>query len=587
VTSAVLRWTSSYRVRIVGGYLLVVALVAGAWAWSLYGPLTAVVMDQQRSHLTSIAQAGALVLAETPARAQDVADRLVARTNLRVTIVASDGHVLADSQTPTATMENHLTRPEIAAALAGKVGYAERTSATQSTQQMYVAVPASLAGQRVALRVSEPLDRINGLASTARQSGLLLLVLAILGALALTVRLSLTATRPVIALKGAAEAMAAGDLAVAVPRGDGELAGLSEALTGLGARIRAQIAELEGEQATVRTVLDGLQAAVFLFDGHRVTLANSAASTMFRAPAGGWRGACVTDSSMPASLSAAVTERLECTEPCGAEIGPDPQRRYFRVTAVPLNPTDRGSRTLVVIEDITERSRLDSVRRDFVANASHELKTPTSSIQLLAEAAATAASDGDTEQAMAFVAQMKDEADRLRRLVLDLLDLERLESAPAKDTVTDLRAAIDLALTGHRHAASERGLALVADLSAVEGADVYAEADPTDVAIALDNLLDNAIAYTEVGGVTVGLTADADTATLTVTDTGIGIPPEHLPRVFERFYRVDAARTRASGGTGLGLSLVRHVVERAGGTLGITSTVGTGTMVTVTLTRAR
>ena len=587
MTSTVRRWASSYRVRIVGGYLLVVALVAGAWAWSLYGPLTAVVMDQQRTHLTSIAQAGALVLAETPARAQDVADRLVARTNLRVTIVASDGHVLADSQAPTSTMENHLTRPEIAAALAGKVGYAERTSATQATEQMYVAVPASLAGQRVALRVSEPLDRINGLASTARQSGLLLLVLAILGALALTVRLSSTAARPVIALKGAAEAMAAGDLSTVVPRGDGELAGLSEALTGLGGRIRAQIAELEGEQATLRTVLDGLQAAVFLFDGDRVTLANAAASTVFRAPAGGWRGARMADSPMPASLSAAVAERMGCTEPCGVELGPDPERRYFRVTAVPLNATDRGSRTLIVIEDITERSRLDSVRRDFVANASHELKTPTASIQLLAEAAAAASSDGDTAQAMTFVGQMKEEADRLRRMVLDLLDLERLESTPAPGTVTDMRAAIDLALTGHHRAASGKGLRLGTDLAAVEGVDIYAEADPTDIAIALDNLLDNAIAYTEAGSVTVRLSADDDTATLAVADTGIGIPAEHLPRVFERFYRVDAARTRAGGGTGLGLSLVRHVVERAGGSLAISSTVGSGTTVTVTLARAR
>jgi two-component system phosphate regulon sensor histidine kinase PhoR len=586
MTSTVQRWASSYRVRIVGGYLLVVALVAGAWAWSLYGPLTAVVMDQQRTHLTSIAQAGALVLAETTAPPQDVAGRLVASTNLRVTIVAADGRVLADSQANAATMENHLARPEIAAALAGRIGYDERNSATQSIPQMYVAVPASLAGQRVALRVSEPLDRINGLASTARRSGLLLLGLAILGALILTLRLSSTAARPVIALKGAAEAMAAGDLSVVVPRGEGELAGLSAALTGLGGRIRGQIAELEGEQATLRTVLDGLQAAVFLLDADRVTLANSAASTLFRAPSGGWRGARMAESPMPASLSAAVAERMGCTEPCSAEIGPDPERRYFRVTAVPLNATDRGSRTLVVIEDVTERSRLDSVRRDFVANASHELKTPTASIQLLAEAAAAASSDGDTGQAMVFVAQMKDEADRLRRMVLDLLDLERLESAPAPGTVTDVRAAIDLALTGHHRAAAGKGLVLSADLTAVEGVDLYAAADPTDIAIALDNLLDNAIAYTESGSVTVRLSAGRDTATLEVTDTGIGIPPEHLPRVFERFYRVDAARTRASGGTGLGLSLVRHVVERAGGSVVISSTVGSGTTVTVTLPRA-
>jgi two-component system phosphate regulon sensor histidine kinase PhoR len=587
VPSALRRWASSYRVRIVGGYLLVVALVAGAWAWSLYGPLTAVVMDQQRSHLTSIAQAGALVLAETPVNGQDLAERLVAKTNLRVTIVAADGRVLADSQTATATMENHLTRPEIVAALAGKTGYAQRVSATQAIEEMYVAVPATLDGHRVALRVSEPLDRINGLASTARGSGLLLLLIAIVGALVLTWRLSSTAARPVIALKGAAEAMAAGDLSVQVPRGEGDLAGLSEALTGLGDRIREHIGELVGEQTTLRTALDGLQAAVFLFDGDRVTLANSAAGTMFRTPARGWPGAGVADIAMPASLSAAVAERLGCEEPGSVEIGPDPERRYFRVTAVPLSATDSGSRTLVVVEDVTERSRLDSVRRDFVANASHELKTPTASIQLLAESASTASDDGDTAQAMVFVGQMKDEADRLRRLVADLLDLERLESAPAPGTVTDLRAAIDLALTGHRRAAAGKGLAVSADLAAVEGIDIYAAADPTDVAIALDNLLDNAIAYTEAGSVTVRLTADHRTTVLTVSDTGIGIPPEHLPRVFERFYRVDAARTRASGGTGLGLSLVRHVVERAGGTIGIASKVGAGTTVTVTLPRAR
>ena len=570
-----------------GGYLLVVALVAGAWAWSLYAPLTAVVMEQQRTHLTSIAQAGALVLAETPARAQDVADRLVARTNLRVTIVAANGRVLADSQESSAKMANHSDRPEVIAALAGKVGYAERDSATQSIQQMYVAVPASLGGQRVALRVSEPLDRINGLASTARHSGLTLLVLAIIGALALTAWLSSTAVGPIIALKGAAEALAAGDLAVVVPKGDGELAGLSEALTGLGERIRAQIAQLEGEQAILRTVIDGLQAAVFLFDDDRVMLANSSASTMFRPPAGGWRDSSVASSAMPASLAAAVTARLACTEPCGTEIGPDPERRYFRVTAVPLKATERGRRTLVVVEDVTQRSRLDSVRRDFVANASHELKTPASSIQLLAEAATTASDDGDTDQAMVFVGQMKDEADRLRRLVLDLLDLERLEGAPAAGTVTDLRGAIDLALTGHRRAAASRKLGLAADLDAVTDADVYAAADPTDVAIALDNLLQNAIAYTESGDVTVRLSADATTTTIEVADTGVGIAPEHLPRVFERFYRVDPARTRASGGTGLGLSLVRHVVERAGGSLSLASTVGMGTTVTVKLPRAK
>jgi len=240
-----------------------------------------------------------------------------------------------------------------------------------------------------------------------------------------------------------------------------------------------------------------------------------------------------------------------------------------------------------VIADITEVRRLDAVRRDFVANASHELKTPASAIQLLAEAADTAAEDGDTAQALEFVGQMKAEADRLRRLVVDLLALSRLEKAPEPGSVTDVRAAIGKTLAGHRAAAGAVGLAVTLDETEVAGQDVYAAADPTDVAIALDNLLANAIAYTEAGGVTVTLGADTDTVTVEVADTGAGIPAEHLPRVFERFYRVDGARTRASGGTGLGLSLVRNAVERGGGTVGIASEVGVGTTVTVRYPRAR
>jgi signal transduction histidine kinase len=188
-------------------------------------------------------------------------------------------------------------------------------------------------------------------------------------------------------------------------------------------------------------------------------------------------------------------------------------------------------------------------------------------------------------QALVFVGQMKDEAERLRRLVLDLLDLSRLDSVPTPGTITDVRAAATNALAAHRAAASDAGLTLALDLSAVAESDVYAAAEPTDVAVALDNLLANAIAYTAHGGVTVRLAADEHDVTVSVTDTGIGIPAEHLPRVFERFYRVDAARTRVSGGTGLGLSLVRNAAERAGGTVSIDSSVGQGTTVTLRLPR--
>ncbi|MGV8083729.1 MAG: sensor histidine kinase [Coriobacteriia bacterium] len=171
--------------------------------------------------------------------------------------------------------------------------------------------------------------------------------------------------------------------------------------------------------------------------------------------------------------------------------------------------------------------------------------------------------------------------------VADLLDLSRLEATPPPDSVTDIRRAIGNAVATHGPAADRKGLELSADLSAVRGIDVFAAADPTDVAVALDNLLDNAIAYTGSGSVRVRVEATGAEVRLAVTDTGPGISAEHLPRIFERFYRIDRARTRDGGGTGLGLALVRHVAERSGGSVEVRSEVGAGTTFTVRLPRAK
>jgi two-component system phosphate regulon sensor histidine kinase PhoR len=581
------RLLTSYRVRLVLGYALIVALLVAVWAWSIFGPLTQAVIEQQRSHLQTIAEVSTLSLAESTGTPAAAIAPIAERTGLRITVVATDGVVLADSATDPSTMENHAGRPEVAAALAGRVGSDTRVSVTLGVAQMYVAVPATLDGRRVALRVSEPVVQVSAIADQGRTTGVLLLIGALLVAIIVAWRLAAQAARPVLQLRDAAEAMAAGDLKASVPQTDGELADLADALLSLRDRMRTTIVELEGGQATLRAVLDGLQDAVFLLDGDRVTIANRAASVLFRAPTAGWRGVSLAEAALPESLAAAVRSRLSAEEPSTGEVGPDPEARYYRVTAVPLNPTEAGPRTLVVIADITEVRRLDAVRRDFVANASHELKTPASAIQLLAEAADNAAEDGDTAQALEFVGQMRAEADRLRHLVVDLLALSRLEKTPDADSITDMRAAIGNTLAGHRAAASAADLAIEFDETVVVGQDVYAAADPTDVAVALDNLLANAIAYTDRGGIKIGLGADADSVTVTVADTGSGIPAEHISRVFERFYRVDGARTRASGGTGLGLSLVRNAVERSGGTVAIASEVGVGTTVTVRLPRAR
>ena len=585
--SRLTRIADSYRARLVIGYVLVAAVFAVAWGWSLYGPLTQTALRQQQLNLAAEAHAGSLLAAETTASPQSIAAQLASGTDVRVTIVAADGRVLADSRNDPSTMENHLDRPEIAMALAGQMGTARRTSATEKTPELYVAVPATLSGKRVALRVSQPMAQINSIALTSRRLGLALLAAAMLIAAAVATWASGAASRPIRDLSAAAERMAGGDLGVDIPSVPADLSGLADALETLRRQMRTRLDALETEQRTLRTALDGLSDAVFLLDGETIRYNNSAADRIFRTPSSGWRRAAIDRVGLPAPLSAAVCEHLDGASTFSAELEPDPLGRTYRLFVVPLERAPQTTRTLVVISDITERARLERVRRDFVANASHELKTPVAGIQLLAESAETAAEDGDVEQSLHFTRSIEAEASRLKRLVGDLLDLSRLETTPIPGAVTDVRQAVDNAVTGHRAAAGRRELDLKVDLSPVRGLDVFAAADPTDVAIALDNLLDNALSYTEDGGVTIRVEAGANSVTIRVADTGPGIAPEHLGRIFERFYRVDRARSRESGGTGLGLALVRHVVERSGGSVSVASEVGVGTAFTVVLPRAR
>jgi two-component system phosphate regulon sensor histidine kinase PhoR len=586
VTGGTLQVAGSYRLRLIAGVLLVAAVVAGASIVSLYGPLTDAVVDQQQENLLAVARAGVLVLEESGQPVPDTVRSLVAGTDLRITLVADDGSVIADSQSDPHTIENQRGRPEVADALAGRLGTDRRTSETPDVEVAYVAVPAAVDGAPAALRVSQPVSAINEFASRSRGAALGLLALAVAAAALLATRLAGRAAAPVERLSAAAQAMAAGDLRAEVPRESGQLAVLSRSLADLREQMQHRLDELEAEQRNMRSVLDGLTDAVFLLHDDRIIFANSAAGRLFRTPARGWRDQRLADTGLPASVLDAILDSLDDGESSVRDRGPDPSGRTLRINVLPLNHTDAYRRTLMVVSDTTERTRLERVRRDFVANASHELKTPAAAIHLLAESAARAAEDGDTNVALSFAMQIEQESARLGRLVTDLLDLSRLEATPAPGTVADVRQAVANAILGHGPSAAAGGLDLITDTSDVSGVDAFVKADPTDLAIALDNLLDNAIKYTEAGSVTVRVEADPGSVRIIVADTGSGIPAEDLPRIFERFYRVDRARSRRSGGTGLGLALVRHVVERSNGTIEVSSEVGGGTTFVITLARA-
>jgi len=243
--------------------------------------------------------------------------------------------------------------------------------------------------------------------------------------------------------------------------------------------------------------------------------------------------------------------------------------RYLRGSAV---RTSDGS-VVLVIRDITETRQLDQVRRDFVANASHELKTPAASIQAAAETIRTASLD-DPSVIPRFAAQLEREAARLSRIVSDLLDLSRLESGSALDEAVALDAILRDESERFEEPAAEAGVALTIEAGPIP----RVLGSPRDLALLVRNLVDNAIRYTRPGGrVDVALAPENGEVVLTVEDTGLGIPSRDIPRIFERFYRVDRARSRETGGTGLGLSIVKHVVENHGGRVDVRSELGRGT----------
>ncbi|MGZ8606894.1 MAG: sensor histidine kinase [Actinomycetota bacterium] len=338
-------------------------------------------------------------------------------------------------------------------------------------------------------------------------------------------------------------------------------------------QLNERIDHLEEDRQRMDLVLSSMLEGVILFDATgQVTYANSATEghlgTVPRSVEG------LLPLGMRSAVEHAAAERTPASSE--AEVGAS---RWLRGSAVPVHAD--GS-VLLVVRDVTEARRLEAVRRDFVANASHELKTPAATIQAAAETIRRAATD-DPSVVPRFAAQLEGEAIRLSRIVGDLLDLSRLESGSELEDVVALDAVLRDEGERFEEPAAEAGVHLT--ISANGPARVHGSA--RDLALLVRNLVDNAIRYTAAGGsVDVALAADDGEAVLTVSDTGVGIPTRDLPRVFERFYRVDRARSRETGGTGLGLSIVRHVVENHGGRVSVDSELGRGTRFEVRLPAA-
>jgi two-component system, OmpR family, phosphate regulon sensor histidine kinase PhoR len=527
--------------------------------------------------------------AAAPPEIQSLVTRYAARAGARVTVIAIDGTVLGDSGHEPESMENHLARPEVQAALTGATGTAVRRSRTLGVDFLYVAIPLEGSSRpRGVVRLAVPIAELAREAAAVRRTIAAGAVLAIAVAVSVGFFVSRRVTRPVRQMRAIAQRMAEGDLAQRVAlAGRDEVAELGQALNRLAAALADKVQSLEAQRAEVAALLERMVEGVVALDGRgRILLLNSGARAMFAlgdAPVEGRpfveviRQKALVDL-VNACRSGAQPDRREI------ELGP-PVDRVLRAhaVAVPFARDETGA--MLVLHDVTELRRLERVRAEFVANVSHELRTPLTAIKGYLETLLDGALD-EPQHARRFLETARRHADRLGRLVDDLLQLSDVETGKVAlrlepVEVDEVVATVTAMFEGQ---AGQKAVLLETDVPA--GLEVHADRDR--LVQILVNLVDNGVKYTPEHGrvVIAAARADGGLVAIDVTDTGIGIPSTDLPRITERFYRVDKARSRELGGTGLGLAIVKHLVQAHGGTLRIESDLGKGTTVRVILPAA-
>jgi two-component system phosphate regulon sensor histidine kinase PhoR len=526
-----------------------------------------------------------------PTLAQTFAARAARITGARVTLIAPDGQVVGESQRPPepqGLIENQADRPEVRAALAGRRGRDLRRSATVEAPLLYVALPVRDAARLVGvLRLALPLSAVTDSYATLR--GVMLLGGALALAIAFGIGLFVAGrvTRPVVEMQSIARQMSQGNFLVRAPtRSPDEIGTLGRSLNVLASRLREKIEDLEHEQAKVTAILDGMVEGVIAVDAHEhILVMNERARGIFAL--GAVRGERkpflevirnadlheVFRSSRVAAPGELVRREVSLTSPEG---------RVLQVHGIPLLLAGGEKGVVIVLHDITELRRLEQVRTEFVANVSHELRTPLTAIHGYVETLLAGALE-EPEHARKFLDIVHRQTERLGRLINDLTDLSNIELGKVRLDLAPTRLAevLDSTLAVLRPRAAAGGVTVSADLPP---ALPPVKADHDRLAQILINLVDNAIKYTPRGGfVKISAAATPESVAVSVEDSGVGIPAADLPRITERFYRVDKARSRELGGTGLGLAIVKHLVHAHGGELAIQSEQGKGTTVRFTL----
>jgi len=511
-------------------------------------------------------------------------------SDTRFTVVLPSGAVIGDTWETPQNMDNHASRPEIVGALASGTATSRRFSNTLQQNVVYVAVAVKRDAQPVGLvRAAIPLARMEAQVARIRTEFSVIGGIVALLALGVTLAISRQYGRKMDELKQGAARLAEGELAHRLPIPDSEeLGGLAESLNRMAAQLESRLQTVVSQRNQLEAVLSSmLEGVIAVSRDERIISINQAAAKWFDIDPEKVRGRSIPEAIRNLAIQKFVTRSLQGRTPVEDDITVFRNgERVLNIKSAPLlevGPEPTGM--LIVFSDVTQLRRLEDMRRDFVANVSHEIKTPLTAIKGFVETLHQN-TDATPEEAERFLGIISKHVDRLNTIIEDLLMLSRIENEGERGDLKREKARLhhifQNALQICRPQADEKRIRI--ELGGDE--ELSAMVDPVLFEQAMVNLLDNAVKYSDPAKTVRILARTVDhEIQIQVQDHGIGIEKKHLPRLFERFYRVDKARSRAAGGTGLGLAIVKHIAQAHGGRVTVESSLGEGSLFTIHLPR--
>jgi two-component system phosphate regulon sensor histidine kinase PhoR len=579
-----------FRTKLVLSYIFLIALITGSFYIYVNHTLQKEMIEESRGNLASQTQLARLLVMNSKqgASPQQLAEMIGFAIKARATLIAPNGTVIGDSDvgpTRLAQLENHLQRPEVQEALKHGTGTAQRYSDTLRTSMLYSATTYGRGTIDGVIRLAMPLEYLssarNTLHSMVGGASLVTIIIALL----FSYILSNLTSRPLRDMADAAARIGHGDVKAKIPViSKDEVGMLATVLNEMSERIEDQVQRLSSDKQRLDTILRSMGEGVMVTtpDGV-ITLVNPAFRSLFSI-SGEVEGQKLVEISRHPDLLEAFNDLSKPdVHELIREISLPPNDTTLLTHWVPLNVDEIRQGVVAVFHDISDLKKAENMRRDFVANVSHELRTPVTIIKGYAETLLDGVLEADPVRAIRFVEIISSHSERLTNLINDVLTLSSLETKEALIELNplDVSGTITKACMLLQESAVKKNITII-DQSK-PGSVPRVMADQGRLEQVVVNLLENAIKYTPDGGTICLSTEDhGECVRVSVADTGIGIPFKDLPRIFERFYRVDEARTREQGGTGLGLAIVKHIVQLHGGDVSVTSEPGKGSVFSFT-----